>query len=270
LITYKSSREIATMRRAGEVIVRVFEHLARQLSPGATTADVDREVEALIRGAGGIPSFKGYCGFPSSICASINEEVVHGIPGPRALRDGDLFTVDVGVIMDGYHADAARTFAVGSVDDSRASLADATARALDAGIEQCRPGLRLSDVAAAIEAVGRSSSYGIVEDYVGHGIGTQLHEAPQVPNFVSRRLRENDLVLKAGLVLALEPMFNLGTARTRTLADGWTVVTADGKCSAHFEDTVAITTDGPVVLTRAAGDRGSIWLGAPGLGRNRS
>lgn len=270
LITYKSKREIAKMRSAGQVIAEIFDMLASWLRPGLTTHEVDQKVEGMIREAKGKPSFKGYCGFPASICASVNEQVVHGIPGALRLKEGDLFTVDVGVIMQGYHADAARSYAIGSVGPEVAKLADATARALNAGIQACRVGQRLSDVARAIETVGRDAGFGIVEHYVGHGIGTALHEPPQVPNFVSRQILEDDLVLREGLVIAIEPMFNLGTEKTRELSDGWTVVTADGKCSAHFEDTVVISENGPEVITRPSGREIAIWLGPVGTSGSRS
>jgi len=250
VITYKSRREIDRMRSAGQVIVKVFELVKESVRPGITTAEIDARVEDLIRSEGGIPSFKGYHGFPGSVCASVNEEIVHGIPGDRTLQDGDLFTIDVGVIIRGYHGDAARSFPVGSVSDEVARLAEVTAQALNDGIAQCVPGNRLSDIARAVEQRGRESGYGIVEQYVGHGIGTALHEEPQVPNHVNDSLLKSDLVLKAGLVIAIEPMFNLGTRETRVLDDDWTVVTKDGQCSAHFEDTVAITQNGPEIMTR--------------------
>lgn len=250
MITYKSRREIDRMRSAGQVIVKVFELVKESVRPGITTAEIDARVEDLIRSEGGIPSFKGYHGFPGSVCASVNEEIVHGIPGDRTLQDGDLFTIDVGVIIRGYHGDAARSFPVGSVSDEVARLAEVTAQALNDGIAQCVPGNRLSDIARAVEQRGRESGYGIVEQYVGHGIGTALHEEPQVPNHVNDSLLKSDLVLKAGLVIAIEPMFNLGTRETRVLDDDWTVVTKDGQCSAHFEDTVAITQNGPEIMTR--------------------
>jgi len=253
VITYKSEREVDRMLAAGQVIAKVFDLLEEIVRPGVTTREVDARVEELIRGEGGIPSFKGYHGFPASICASVNEEVVHGIPSERTLEEGDLFSVDVGVILKGYHADAARSYAVGEVSEEVRRLMETTRRALDAGIEATRAGNRLSDIARAVETLGREGRFGIVENYVGHGIGTELHEEPQVPNFVSPALLRRDLVLRPGLVLALEPMFNLGTKETRTLEDGWTVVTADGRCSAHFEDTVAITKEGPRILTRPQG-----------------
>lgn len=261
MITYKSSREIDRMRTAGQVIARVFDLVRETLRPGLTTLEIDRSVEDLIRGEGGKPSFKGYAGFPASICASVNQQIVHGIPSDAPLQEGDLLTVDVGVYLKGYHADAARSFPVGSVSTEVAALAAATADALNAGIQMCVPGKKLSDIAAAVEGVGRACGYGIVEEYVGHGIGTKLHEEPQVPNYVSPALLQKDVPLRAGLVLALEPMFNIGGKETRTLKDKWTVVTADGSCSAHFEDTVAVTESGNEILTRRPGERDfPIWM----------
>ena len=252
VITYKSKREIERMRSAGQVIAKVFELVGDLVRPGITTGEIDAKVEEFIRSEGGKPSFKGYHGFPGSICASVNDEIVHGIPGDRELVDGDLFTIDVGVIIRGYHGDAARSFPVGAILPDVARLAEVTANALNDGIRACCPGNRLSDIARAVEARGRGDGFGIVEQYVGHGIGTALHEDPQVPNYVSDSLLKSDLVLKSGLVIAIEPMFNLGSRDTKTLDDEWTVVTKDGKCSAHFEDTVAITDDGPEIMTRPA------------------
>jgi methionyl aminopeptidase len=264
VITYKSKRELERMRSAGQIIARIFDLVREMVRPGITTGAIDARVEEYIREEGGKPSFKGYHGFPGSICASVNEEIVHGIPGDRRLEDGDLFTVDVGVIIKGYHGDAARSFPVGEISEEVSRLARATADALDAAIGACLVGKRLSDIARAVEHVGRSGGYGVVEQYVGHGIGTRLHEDPQVPNYVSDDLLRKDLVFKSGLVLAIEPMFNLGTEQTKTLSDKWTVVTADGKCSAHFEDTVAITDDGPEIMTRPTGTSGfPIWNGSP-------
>lgn len=262
MITYKTPREIDRMRSAGQVVARVFELVRGMLRPGITTLEIDARVEDLIRGEGGKPSFKGLYGFPASVCASINEQVVHGIPDRRPLEEGDLLTIDVGVLQKGYHADAARSFPVVSVSAEVSALAQATAEALNAGIAACKAGGRLSDIARAVEDRGRQAGYGIVEDYVGHGIGTKLHEEPQVPNYVSDALLTRDLILKSGLVLAIEPMFNLGTKATKTLKDKWTVVTADGRCSAHFEDTVAISDEGHEVLTRKSGEASlPIWIG---------
>lgn len=253
------------MRSAGRINALVFEMVAENLRPGVTTLELDRKAEELIRKEGAKPSFKGYHGFPGSICASVNEEIVHGIPSERVLEEGDLFTIDVGVHLKGYHGDAARSFPVGKVSDEVASLARATAKGLQAGIDAALVGGRISDIATAVEAEGRSGGLGIIEEYVGHGIGTKLHEEPQVPNFVGHRLlrdARSNPTLRAGMVLAIEPMFALGTHETRTLADDWTVVTADGTVSAHFEDTVAITDEGPQIMTRIE-DRGieGLWLG---------
>lgn len=253
--TCKSPREIDRMLVAGQIIARIFELVRDMAEPGVTTARIDAEVEAMILAEGCTPSFKGYHGFPASICASINEEVVHGIPKDRPLLEGDLLTVDVGVIHRRFHADAARSYPIGAVAPEVEQLARVTAASLEAGIAECRPGHRLSQVCAAIEAVGREHGYGIVEGYVGHGIGKKLHEEPRVPNYVAG-LENRDLVLRVGHALAIEPMFNLGTKETDELDDRWTVVTRDGRCSAHFEDTVAITEDGPRILTRREGGPG--------------
>lgn len=253
LITYKSKREIAKMRASGQVIAQVFEIVLEMVRPGVTTGEIDQRVEEHIRGEDGSPSFLGYHGFPGSVCSSVNEEIVHGIPGDRALKEGDILTIDVGVVIKGYHADAARSFPVGSVSDEVRQLALVTADGLEAGIRMCHAGNRLSQVSKAIEEVARDKDYGVVEEYVGHGIGKALHEEPQVPNYVGQGGLKNDLVLRKGLVIAIEPMFNLGSKLTRTLSDKWTVVTVDGRPSAHFEDTVAITEDGPEILTRFPG-----------------
>lgn len=251
MIRYKTEREVAKMKRAGEVVCRVFSLCSEIVRPGVTTLEIDRRVESLIASCDAQPAFKGLYGFPASICASVNEEVLHGVPGPRVLLDGDLVTVDVGVIWDGYHADAARTFAVGDVSGAARALLEATNESLDRGIEECRPGRRISDIARGIESVANSRGYRIVEGWVGHGIGVSLHEEPAVPNSVRAVSPRHDLVLKPGLVIAIEPMLQEGSGRTKTRGDGWTVVTADSKLSAHFEDTVAITEDGCVVLTRS-------------------
>lgn len=248
MIRYKTEREIATMKRAGEVVCRVFSLCSEIVRPGVTTLEIDQRVESLIADCGAWPAFKGLYGFPSSICASVNEEILHGVPGSRVLMDGDLVTVDVGVVWDGYHADAARTFAVGDVSKGARALLEATSESLDRGIDQCRPGRRLSDIARGIESVANSRGYRIVQGWVGHGIGVSLHEGPEVPNSPDDLSR--DVVLKPGLVIAIEPMLREGAGGTRTLSDGWTVVTEDSSLAAHVEDTVAITKEGCVVLTR--------------------
>jgi methionyl aminopeptidase len=247
LVTLKSAREIAAMRVAGSIVAEVLETLEPEVREGVRTRDLDRRAEELIRGSGAIPSFKGYRGYPASICVSIGDEVVHGIPGDRRIRDGEVVSVDAGAIWDGYQGDAARTFTVGSVAPEVRRLVDATRRALDAGIAAARPGRRIGDISAAIEDVALEAGYGIVRQYVGHGIGTEMHEEPQVPNF---RSAQRGMALQAGLCLAIEPMFTLGSHETVLRDDGWTVATRDHSLAAHFEDTIAITDEGTEVLTR--------------------
>lgn len=255
MVTIKRPEEVARMRHAGTILAEVLRQLEAALQPGITTAELDAMAERMIRDAGAAPSFLGYGGsrgqvpFPGSICASIGEEVVHGIPSTsRRIRAGDVVALDVGCIWQGWHADTARTFAVGPVPEAVATLIDATRRALQAGIEAARPGNRLGDIGAAIEAVAHEHGYGIVRPFVGHGIGTAMHEDPQVPNYGRPG---TGMRIEAGMCFAIEPMFNLGGDDVALLDDGWTVVTADGSLSAHFEDTIAITAGGPEVLTRA-------------------
>ena len=245
-ITIKSPAEFDAMRRAGRVVARAQENVARAALPGATTAELDRIAERTIRDAGAVPSFLGYLGFPASICASVNEEIVHGIPGTRQLREGDILSVDVGAIVDGLHADSAFTVAVGQVAEGAADLIDATRESLLRGIEQVRVGARVGDISAAVQAYAEGRGYSLVRQYVGHGIGHVMHEDPQVPNYGEAG---RGPLLREGMALAIEPMLNVGTWKTRVLDDEWTVVTADGELSAHFEDTVLVTADGPVVTT---------------------
>jgi methionyl aminopeptidase len=256
-ITLKDPWEIDVMREAGRIVARILERTAQIVAPGVSTADLDAEAEKIIRESGAVPTFKGYVirdgipAYPASICASINEEIVHGIPSPkRLLREGDIISVDVGATFKQYVGDAARTFCVGAVSDAARRLVETTERALAAGIAAMRPGGSLLDVARAIQQVGDAAGYGIVRDYCGHGVGRAMHEPPQVPNYVPKRPTDYDVTLTPGLVLALEPMFCEGTYRTETLDDRWTVVTADRKLSAHFEHTVAVTAGGPEILTR--------------------
>jgi len=255
MVTIKRPEEIARMRRAGAILVDVLAALEGELRPGVTTGDLDAIAERMIRGAGAVPSFLGYGGtrgavpFPGSICASINDEVVHGIPSAtRRLRDGDVISLDVGCIWQGWHADTARTFAIGPVSQKVAELLVATRQGMEAGIAAAVPGNRLGDVGAAIEAVARRHGYGVVRPFVGHGIGTAMHEDPQVPNYGRPG---TGMRIEAGMCFAIEPMFNLGDDDVAVLDDGWTVVTADGSISAHFEDTITITQNGAEVLTRA-------------------
>lgn len=250
MIELKSPSEIDKMRRASVIVGEILAELAEVAMPGVSTLDLDQLAERRIAERGARPAFKNYrVGdrvFPAVLCTSVNEEIVHGIPSDRPLAEGDIVGLDFGVVYEGYYADSAITVAVGRIDDCSSRLIDTTRRCLEAGIEQLWPGRRIGDVGAAVQAVAEEAGYGVVRDFVGHGIGRALHEDPQVPNFgVAGRGR----ALKAGMVLAVEPMINEGSASVRVLDDGWTAVTADGKRSAHFEHTVAVTDQGPVVLT---------------------
>jgi methionyl aminopeptidase len=247
VIIHKSPEEIERMRRAGRVVAATIDRLLASVRPGATTAQLDRTAEEAIRSAGAAPSFKGYRGFPASICTSVNEQVVHGIPGSRVLREGDLLSLDVGAIWDGYHADSAVSTFVGEPPSAEAEkLVRVTEESLEAGISQIRPGGRLSDVSHAVQEVAEGAGFAVVREYVGHGIGRSLHEDPQIPNYGPPGRGPE---LRPGLVVAVEPMVNLGGWETRVLADQWTVVTADGGLSAHFEHTIALGEDGAEVLT---------------------
>ncbi len=248
MIYLKTPEEIETIARAGAIIGDLYRALPAEVEAGRTTADLDRFAEAFIRDhQGAEPAFKGLYGFPATLCTSMNFEVVHGIPSStRKLIEGDVVSVDCGVKLDGFYADAAITVPVGEVAPDVVALLDTTRRALEAGIREAMVGHRLGDTGAAIQEVADEGGYGIVRDLVGHGIGRGPHEEPQVPNYGERG---RGLKLEEGLVLAIEPMLNLGTAKVRTLSDRWTVVTGDKKPSAHFEHTVAITGDGPRVLT---------------------
>ena len=246
MIYKKSPEEIATMRAAGVILTDALNRIEEALAPGVTTAELDRIAEEVISGAGATPSFKGYRGFPASICTSPNDVIVHGIPDGRRLEDADIISIDVGVFYEGFHADSAWTFPVGSISPEAAGLLKVTEGSLNAAIEQCRPGRRLGDVGNAVQEVAEAAGYSIVREYVGHGVGRSLHEEPQVPNYGPPGRRE---LLSAGMTLAIEPMVNIGGPATKVLGDGWTVVTADGSLSAHFEHTVAVTPDGCQILT---------------------
>ena len=247
MIDKKSPEDIAAMRRAGVILADTLNRLEEAIAPGTTTAELDALAAEAIGAAGATPSFRGYRGYPASICISPNEIIVHGIPGPSALEQGDIVSIDVGVLYEGWHADSAWTFPVGLVDDEAARLLEVAEGCLDAAVDRCRSGNRLGDVGHAVEQTAHSAGFSVVREYAGHGIGRHLHEDPWVPNFGPPGRRE---VLVAGVTMAVEPMVNLGGPDTRTLEDGWTVVTADGSLSAHFEHTVAITDDGCEVLTR--------------------
>ena len=248
------------MRAAGLVVARTLERLVPLVQPGVTTRELDRVAEESIRGAHAVPSFLGYQGFPASICASAGAEVVHGIPGNRPLVEGELLSIDCGAILDGWHGDAAVTVPVGECGEELLTLSRVTEQALWAGLAACRPGGRLSDIGHAVESVVGPHGYGLLEDFTGHGIGTAMHEPPYVPNQAPDGPGRG-MVLTPGIVLAVEPMAVLGGAEVLEQADGWTVVTADGRQAAHWEHTVAVTAEGPWVLT--ALDGGAEQLGAP-------
>ncbi len=249
----KTPAEIECMREAGELLARVFDEMGGEVCEGVTTDHLDRVAAGVIRRLGAKPSFLNYHKYPKTICTSVNEEVVHGIPGSRVLEAGDIVSVDMGLIYRGFHADRATTFPVGRISREIMQLLQVTRECLARAIRAAQPGSRLFDIGAAVEELATAHGYGIVRDYSGHGIGRKLHEYPQVPNFVppkgSKAREEGNPRLIPGVTLAIEPMINLGTHRTRTLSDKWTVVTADGLPSAHFEHTVLITEDGPEILT---------------------
>lgn len=250
VIIIKSPGEIEVMKEAGRISAKALRVACEAAAPGVTTAEIDAIAEETIRKEGAVPSFLGYAGFPGSICASVNEQVVHGIPSPKkVLKEGDILTVDVGAIFDGYHGDNANTVGVGTIDPDSQRLIDVTRRALYAGIEAARIGNHLCDVSAAIGAVADEAGLGIVREYVGHGIGRDMHEDPNVPNYYDESLGQGPL-LRKGMVIAIEPMLNLGGDAVRTLRDGWTVITRDKKRSAQIEHTIALTAEGPIILTQ--------------------
>lgn len=235
------------MRRSGGIVAEVLHTLKEMVAPGVTTQDLEKCAEAAIKKRKAIPAFKGYKGYPFCLCTSVNEQVVHGMPSKRILNDGDIVSIDVGVLVDDFYGDAAITVPVGTVSDAALRLIDITALSLAKAIEAAQVGNRLFDISAAVQQCVELEGFSVVRDFVGHGIGRALHEAPQVPNFGTSGLGEK---LKPGMVLAIEPMINAGSFKVKVLKDGWTAVTDDGRLSAHFEHTVAITTDGPRVLTR--------------------
>jgi methionyl aminopeptidase len=248
MIILKSPDEVAKMRVAGSIVAETIDTVLAAVRPGVSTADLDAVAEAFIRERKATPSFKGYRGFPASICASLNEEVVHGIPSPkRILKEGDVLSLDFGAIWDGYHADSAVTVFVAEPPSAEAEkLVRVTEEALEAGISQIRPGGRLSDISHAVQQVVEGAGFSVIREYVGHGIGRSLHEDPQIPNY---GLPGRGPGLRPGLVVAVEPMVTMGDWKTRVLADDWTVVTADRSLAAHFEHTIAVTEDGREVLT---------------------
>jgi len=250
VVTLKSARELAVMARAGDILARTLARLRAMVRPGITTEDLDAEAEAFIRShKGARPSFKGLYGFPKTLCVSIDEEIVHGIPSPkRVLKEGSIISIDCGVFLEGLHADSATTVAVGEIAPEARRLLDVTERCLEVGLAAAVVGNHIGDIGHAVQTVAEGAGFGVVRELVGHGIGSRFHEDPQVPNFGSPKRGPR---LQAGMTLAIEPMITLGSPETRTLDDKWTVVTADGSLAAHFEHTVAVTPEGPQVLTVA-------------------
>lgn len=246
MIVIKSSKEIELMQESGRIVALVHETIKEAIKPGVTTGELDIIAEKVITENGAVPSFKGYHGFPGSICASINDQVIHGIPGDIILLEGDIISIDVGAFKNGYHADAARTHPVGNVSEAAANLIKVTEESFFEGLKYCRKGYRLSDVSHAIQMYSEDRGYGVVRDFVGHGVGRQLHEDPPIPNYGSPGRGPR---LESGMVLAIEPMINQGDYRVKILDDDWTVVTLDGQWSAHYEHTVVITDDEPLLLT---------------------
>jgi len=249
MIIGKSRKELEKMRAAGRLIGLVREEMRRMVKPGITTIELDRAAEKMIRDAGALPTFKGYHGYPYSICASVNEQVVHGFPSDYRLKDGDIFSMDLGATLAGYVGDTATTIPVGRVSEELLDLIRVTEECLELAIEQCRAGKHLGDIGWAVQSHAEAHGYSVVRDYVGHGIGRKMHEDPQIPNYGKPGKGDK---IKNGYVFAVEPMINLGTHQTKVLKDGWTVVTLDGLPSAHCEHTIAITEEGPEVLTRVS------------------
>lgn len=246
-VTIKSAREIELMREAGRILAKVHEELGKAIQPGMSTLDIDCLGEKLIRGFGCVPSFKNYNGYPASICVSVNNEVVHGIPNKHhIIQEGDIVSLDAGVIYKGYHSDAARTHAVGQISPEAQKLIDVTRQSFFEGIKFAKAGNHLNDLSSAIQAYAESFGYGVVRDLVGHGIGSHLHEDPEVPNFSRNR---KGIKLVPGMTLAVEPMINIGTPNVEWLDDDWTVVTKDGSLSAHYENTILITDGEPEILS---------------------
>ena len=246
-IIIKSKKEIAVMREAGEIVAEILRTIIQQVKPGLTTMELDMIAEKELKKLGATSSFNGYRGFPANLCASINDEIVHGIPGDRVMNEGDIISIDFGVIYKGFQGDAAVTVPVGEVSPEANRLIEATRESLEKGIAEARDRATLGDVSAAIQKHAEARNYSVVREYTGHGIGRDMHEDPQIPNY---GIRGTGPVLKKGMTLALEPMLNIGGSGTRVAKDRWTVLTADGSLSAHFEHTIAITDNEPEVLTR--------------------
>lgn len=247
MITLKSAQEIEILRESNRIVAQILASLRDFIRPGVTTKELNRLAERLTRQKGATPAFKGYNGYPATLCVSVNEEIIHGIPGPKRLREGDLVSLDMGVRYRGYYGDAAITLPVGKVNQRARKLLQVTKESLKRAIEVAVPGNRLSDISYAIQSYAEGEGFSVVREFVGHGIGKRLHEDPQIPNYGPPH---RGPFLKVGMVLALEPMVNVGTWRAELLSDSWTAVTADGSLSAHFEHTIAITDDGPLILSR--------------------
>ena len=248
MIVLKTARELGIMREACRISAQALELIGKAIEPGVTTAELDRLAEKFILSQGAVPNFKNYHGYPATACISINNEVIHGIPtGKRKIKEGDIVSVDLGALFDGYHGDNAATFACGDISDEAQRLINATRESLYEGIKMARAGGRIGDISNAIQSYVEARGYSVVRDFVGHGVGTSLHEAPEVPNFgtAGRGVR-----LMPGMTLAIEPMINVGTHEVKVMPDGWTVLTKDGSLSAHFEHTVAITPEGPQIMTK--------------------
>lgn len=247
MIELKSDRELVYMRDAGKVVAETHQELAKAVAPGITTKELDQIAEDYITSQGAIPAFKGYRGFPATICTSINEEVVHGIPGLRSLKTGDIISIDIGAVINGYYGDAAVTLPVGEISEEAARLLEVTEQCLYKGIEQAQVNNRLTDISHAIQSYVEANGFSVVRDFVGHGIGKKMHEEPQVPNF---GMPGRGPRLKPGMCLAIEPMVNMGSYHVEVLLDNWTVVTSDKQLSAHFEHSIAVTEKGPLILTK--------------------
>lgn len=248
MIICKTPREVDIMREAGRIVALTHQELKKHIAPGITTSELDKIADQFIRKFNAIPSFKGYNGFSGSICTSVNNELVHGIPGDRVLKDGDIISVDIGAKYNGYHGDSAWTYPVGSISEEAQRLLDVTEESLYIGLKEAKPGERLSNISHAIQTYAEQNGFSIVREYVGHGVGQDLHEDPQIPHYGPPNKGPR---LKPGMVLAVEPMVNAGSRYVKTLADNWTVVTIDGKLCAHFEHTIAITEAGYEILTKA-------------------
>lgn len=246
MIILKTKREIEIMRKAGRLVAQSHELVRKHIKPGITTRELDQIVEDFLKSQNAIPTFKGYGGFPYTICASVNEEVVHGMPGGRKLQEGDIISVDIGATFEGYVGDSAKTFLVGAVDDEKRRLVEVTKQSFYEGIKFAKESYRLSDISHAIQEYAENAGFSVVRDYVGHGVGKEMHESPQIPNFGKPGKGPR---LQQGMVLAIEPMINAGTYNVKVLDNDWTVVTLDGKPSAHYEHTIAITDGEPKLLT---------------------